>query len=441
VTQELQALRKQLGIDAPSFLAEDAARRARWAHLTEGLKDTDRIVLENLLDNAQRWVLTEATTTQDIATFTTYAFPLIRRVYPNLIAQELVAVQPMTQPTALIFYLDFLYDTNRHGSSAGDRVDLNHNPKYAGGMVRGEIIKRSGVVGSGGPYQLNYTPAGNSEIVYIDGVVLVGGYTINGGEITFNTAPATEATVTIDYQLSPLEGEDNVAEMKLSITSDSVVAETKKLKAQWTLEAQQDLMAYHGLNAENELLTVMGNEIIREIDRLIINHLLRVASAGNVNWSSSKPTSYAGSQREYEQTLFHAILDANNLIYRKRFQNANWIVADPDTCTLLEKLDGYKELNEAWVGGAGQGVERFGVLRNRFTVYKDPGMKPNTMLIGYKGSTFFETGYVYAPYIPLYTTPIMLDPNDFTPRRGVMTRFARKPVITDYYATVTITQG
>lgn len=441
MTQELQALRKQLGIDAPSFLAENAARRARWAHLTEGLKDTDRIVLENLLDNAQRWVLTEATTTQDIATFTTYAFPLIRRVYPNLIAQELVSVQPMTQPTALIFYLDFLYGTNRHGSSAGDRVDLQHNPKYAGGMVRGEIIKRSGEVGSTSAYELDYTPVENSEIVYIDGVVLVGGYTIDGDEITFSTAPATEATVTIDYQLSPAEGEDNVAEMKLSITSDSVVAETKKLKAQWTLEAQQDLMAYHGLNAENELLTVMGNEIIREIDRLIINHLLRVASAGNVNWSSSKPTGYTGSQREYEQTLFHAILDANNLIYRKRFQNANWIVADPDTCTLLEKLDGYKELNEEWVGGAGQGVERFGVLRNRFTVYKDPGMKPNTMLLGYKGNTFFETGYVYAPYIPLYTTPIMLDPNDFTPRRGVMTRFARKPVITDYYATVTITQG
>ena len=441
MNQELQALRKQLGIDAPSFLAENAARQARWAHLTEGLEDTDRIVLENLLDNAQRWALTEATTTQDIATFTTYAFPLIRRVYPNLIAQELVSVQPMTQPTALIFYLDFLYGTNRHGSSAGDRTDLSHNPKYAGGMVRGEIIKRSGEAGSLSAYTLDYTPAGNSEIVYIDGVVLVSGYTINGNEITFSTAPATDATVTIDYQLSPLEGEDNVAEMKLSMTSDSVVAETKKLKAQWTLEAQQDLMAYHGLNAENELLTVMGNEIIREIDRLIINHLLRVASAGNVNWSKSMPTGYTGSQREYDQTLFHAIFDSNNLIYRKRFQNANWIVADPDTCTLLEKLDGYKELNEEWVGGAGQGVERFVILRNRFTVYKDPGMKPNTMLLGYKGNTFFETGYVYAPYIPLYTTPIMLDPNDFTPRRGVMTRFARKPVITDYYATVTITQG
>lgn len=446
MTQELQALRKQLGIDAPSFLAEDTARQARWAHLTEGLKDTDRIVLENLLDNAQRWALTETTTTQDVATFTTYGFPLIRRVYPNLIAQELVSVQPMTQPTALIFYLDFLYGTARHGSSAGDRTDLRHNPKYAGGMVRGEIIKKSGEAGSEDAYTLDYTPVENSEIVYVDGVVLAGGYTIDGDEITFSTAPATEATVTIDYQLSPAEGEDNVAEMKLSMTSDSVVAETKKLKAQWTLEAQQDLMAYHGLNAENELLTVMGNEIIREIDRLIINHLLRVASAGNVNWSSSMPvdedgnSTYAGSQREYEQTLFHAILDANNLIYRKRFQNANWIVADPDTCTLLEKLDGYKELNEEWVGGAGQGVERFGVLRNRFTVYKDPGMKPNTMLLGYKGNTFFETGYVYAPYIPLYTTPIMLDPNDFTPRRGVMTRFARKPVITDYYATVTITQ-
>ena len=164
MTQELQALRKQLGIDAPSFLAENTARQARWAHLTEGLEDTDRIVLENLLDNAQRWALTEATTSQDVATFTTYAFPLIRRVYPNLIAQELVSVQPMIQPTALIFYLDFLYNTDRHGSSAGDRADLKHNPKYAGGMVRGEIIKRSGETGSEDGYELDYTPAENSEM-------------------------------------------------------------------------------------------------------------------------------------------------------------------------------------------------------------------------------------------------------------------------------------
>ena len=161
-------------------------------------------------------------------------------------------------------------------------------------------------------------------------------------------------------------------------------------------------MAYHGLSAESELLAVLGDQIRREIDRTIINDLYDNASAGNVNWSAEAPSDFSGSDREYRMTLYDAIIDANTLIYKRRYRNANWIVADPDTCSLLEKLDGFKELNnDAGVGGAGLGVEQFGILRNRFTVYKDPWATANKLLLGYKGHLHGDWLCICS-YIPLY---------------------------------------
>lgn len=434
-SKDLKEMQREYGV-APSFLQENEVRTKRWAHLTEGLNDYDRLVMETLLDNTKRWEMFETSQTRNVGTFTTYGYPLIRRVFPNLIANELVSVQPMTQPTGLIFFLDFLYGTSKGGVTAGDNLadGSKFNPYYAGGTVRGEVLGEG--TGEEKTFDLAYGPiVADSEVVYVDGIP-VSGYTIANGKITITAAEG--AAITVDYQVSPGEGDD-VPEIDFDMTSTDVQAESKKLKAKWTLEAQQDLMAYHGLSAESELLAVLGDQIRREIDRAIINDLYDNASAGNVNWSAEAPSDFSGSDREYRMTLYDAIIDANTLIYKRRYRNANWIVADPDTCSLLEKLDGFKELNnDAGVGGAGLGVEQFGILRNRFTVYKDPWATANKLLLGYKGNTFMETGYVYAPYIPLYTTPVITDPNDFTPRRGVMTRYARKPVITDFYATVTV---
>ena len=447
------------GSDRPSFLVENKQRKERWAHLTEGLEDVKRLQLEMMLDNAQRQILSETSDTSNVQAFTTYGFPLIRRVFPNLIANELVSVQPIPMPTAMLFYLDFDYGTTKLGITAGDTIGeyqvdgatgehtYTFSPKYSGGMVRGLVI------GTGNGSETNFVvdnltnsaaflPAlTGSFLVYVDGVSVA--FTENSattGDLTLDSAPGSGAVVTTDFQIdTPTEGGDNIPEIDLNMRSDSVTAETAKLKARWTLESQQDLMAYHGLSAESELLAVLGDEIRREIDRRIINHLWRVASGGNVNWSSAIGAGYNGTQREWDMTLYDAILDANTLIYKKRYRDATWILADPDTCTRLAKLDGFTEVKPEWSGGASRGVERFGIINNRFQVYKDAWGTPNQMLLGHKGSNMFETGYIYAPYVPLYTTPVLMDPNDMVPRRAVMSRFARKPVVTDLYATVTIT--
>lgn len=429
-------------MNRPSFLIEDTQRREKWAHLTEGLEDNKRLALETLFENASRWAMSEASDTSNVQAFTTFGFPLIRRVFPNLIANELVSVQPISMPTAMVFYLDFLYGTSIRGTTVGDNIVGDFNPNYAGGMVRGLKI------GTGTGAETVFTVAGaanlpvlaGSAIVYVDGSPVAFTLTnANTGEFTLGAAPAQNAVVTVDYNLStPTEAGDNIPEIDFNMTSDSVVAETKKLKAKWSLESQQDLLAYHGLNAETELLAILGDEIRREIDRQIVNDLYNVASAGNVNWTAAVPQNYNGSDREYRLTLWEAIIDANNLIYKRRFRNATWIVADPDTCARLEKLDGFVEAPREWAGTAGMGLERFGVINNRFTVYKDPMAPANKMLLGHKGASMFETGYVYAPYIPLYTTPVFTDPNTLQTVRSVMSRYARKPLITDLYATVSI---
>lgn len=456
---DFEALKEQMRSgEMPSFLVENKQRKERWAHLTEGVNDYQRLVLETLLDNAQKWVLSETSDTSNIQMFTTYGFPLIRRVFPNLIANELVSVQPISMPTAMIFYLDFEYGNTRFGVNAGDAIGeyevdpitgehtYTFSPMYSGGMVRGLRI------GTGDGAEVNFVVANlagsqfllptlaGSATVYVDGEPVA--FTENDaatGDYTLDAAPAPGAVVTVDYATAtPTEGGDNIPEIDFNMRSAAVTAETKKLKARWTLESQQDLMAYHGVNAETELLAVLGDEIRREIDRTIINDLLRSATGGNVTWSSQIAPGFNGSEREWRMTLYDAIIDANNLIYKKRYRNASWIVADPDTCARLEKLDGFTEVKQEWAGGAGMGVERFGILRNRFQVYKDPWFPSNRMLLGHRGPNMFETGYIYAPYVPLYTTPVFMDPNDMVPRRSVMSRYACKPVITDLYATVQI---
>ena len=381
------------GTLAPSFLVENATRKEKWAHLTEGLEDQKRLALETMLENAQRWAMNEASDTSNVQAFTTYGFPLIRRVFPNLIANELVSVQPMSMPTAMVFYLDFAYGTSIRGTTAGDVIAgnamANFNPYYAGGMVRGLVL------GEGDATETVFTVTNanmlpvlaGSAIVYVDGVAV--DFTLTDaatGKFTLDAAPANGAVVTVDYNLTtPTEGGDNIPEIDFNMTSDSVVAETKKLKAKWTLEAQQDMLAYHGVNAETEMLAILGDEIRREIDRQIVNDLYNIASAGNVNWSATTPQDYNGSDREYKMTLWEAIIDANTLIYKRRFRNATWIVADPDTCARLEKLDGFSEVPRDWAGQSGMGLE---VRCNQEQIHcAKTQWSSGKILLGHKGTS------------------------------------------------------
>jgi hypothetical protein len=251
-----------------------------------------------------------------------------------------------------------------------------------------------------------------------------------------------------------------IPEIDIKIESISVVAQTRKLRARWSPELAQDLNAYHSLDAEVELTQILSEQIALEIDREILNDLLMQADT-NYYWdrrpgrfvnkkSGSDQTtagtltspSFTGTVREWYETLVETVIDVANEIHRKTLRgSANFIVVSPDVATVLEASVLYKPNysidGDGQVSGMALGAEMVGSLSNRFTVYKDPYFPRNKILVGYKGGSYLETGYVYAPYVPLIVTPTIFAPEDFTPRKGVMTRYGKKMVRNDFYGTVT----
>jgi hypothetical protein len=254
-----------------------------------------------------------------------------------------------------------------------------------------------------------------------------------------------------------------IPEIDIKIESIAVTAVTRKLRARWSPELAQDLNAYHSLDAEVELTQILSEQIALELDREILNDLLTQANGANLYWSRApgkfvnKETgaivargtslqpgpAFTGTVREWYETLIETIIDCANQIHRKTLRgSANFIVVGPDVATILEASVLYRP--EYSLDGDGQvgspmtiGTEKVGTLSNRFTVYKDPYFPRNQILVGYKGGSYLETGYVYAPYVPLIVTPTIFAPEDFTPRKGVMTRYGKKMVRSDFYGTVT----
>tara|TARA_Y100000310_G_scaffold336018_1_gene419505 strand:- start:10414 stop:12375 length:1962 start_codon:yes stop_codon:yes gene_type:complete len=255
-----------------------------------------------------------------------------------------------------------------------------------------------------------------------------------------------------------------IPEIDIKIQSVAVVAETRKLRARWSPELAQDLNAYHSLDAEVELTQILSEQVAIELDREILNDLLTGANGANLYWSrapgkfvnketgaeilASSQTApgpaFTGTVREWYETLVETMIDVANTIHRKTLRGAaNFIVVGPDVATVLESSVLYRP--DYTLDGDGQvgspfsiGCEKAGTLSNRFTVYKDPYFPRNKVLVGYKGGSYLETGYVYAPYVPLIVTPTIFAPEDFTPRKGVMTRYGKKMVRSDFYGTVTV---
>ncbi len=253
-----------------------------------------------------------------------------------------------------------------------------------------------------------------------------------------------------------------IPEIDIKVQALAVVANTRKLRAKWSPELAQDLNAYHSLDAEVELTQILSEQIALEIDREVLNDLLTQAKAANFYWSRapgkfvnketgaeasatdslSPGPAWRGTVREWYETLIETIIDVGNQVHRKTLRgSANFVVVGPDVATILEASIFYKPSytldGDGQVGGMVIGAEKTGTLSNRFTVYKDPYFPRNKVLVGYKGGSYLETGYVYAPYVPLIVTPTIFAPEDFTPRKGVMTRYGKKMVRADFYGTVT----
>ena len=235
-----------------------------------------------------------------------------------------------------------------------------------------------------------------------------------------------------------------------------IVAKTRKLKAVWTPELAQDLNAYHSVDAEAELTSLLSEYVSMEIDLEILDMLRLNANAKTERWSArvgyeysaadnlfteSSTNASAYTKGEWFQTLGNKIQSVSNAIHQKTLRGgANFIVVSPEVATILESIPGYATDSNGDSNNKqyAMGVQKAGLLNNRFTVYKNPYQFENVILVGFRGSNFLETGAVYAPYVPLIMTPLVYDPVNFTPRKGVMTRYAKKIVRPEFYGKVIV---
>jgi hypothetical protein len=331
-----------------------------------------------------------------------------------------------------------------------------------------QLVKSGSALGTISPDPMATAQKAGSAILMVMSGTTLG--TFGGWRITYPKTNSlsvqddgdTLVVPVFESNFSQTSAQPQIPEIDIKIEAISVVAQTRKLRARWSPELAQDLNAYHSLDAEVELTQILSEQIALEIDREILNDLLMQADT-NYYWSR-KPgdfvnkksgasatkasslaggPSFTGTVREWYETLVETIIDVANEIHRKTLRgSANFIVVSPDVATVLEASVLYKPVYS--LDGDGQvapgmslGAEKVGTLSNRFTVYKDPYFPRNKILVGYKGGSYLETGYVYAPYVPLIVTPTIFAPEDFTPRKGVMTRYGKKMVRSDFYGTVT----
>lgn len=239
-----------------------------------------------------------------------------------------------------------------------------------------------------------------------------------------------------------------IPEINVTLASEAIVAKTRKLKAQWTPEFAQDLNAYHSIDAEAELTSLLSEYISMEIDLELIDMLIqdaatteRWSAVNNKQWTgtawSTQASAFYNTQGQWFQTIGTKIQKVSNKIHQKTLRGgANFLVCSPSVATILESIPGYAADTNGDKMDFAMGVQKVGQLNSRFRVYKNPYMLENVILMGYRGSQFLETGAVYAPYIPLMMTPLVYDPATFTPRKGIMTRYAKKMIRPEFYGKI-----
>ena len=252
-----------------------------------------------------------------------------------------------------------------------------------------------------------------------------------------------------------LEEQINIPEIDIKVDSIPVTAKTKKLKAKWTPELAQDLNAYHNMDAEVELTSILSEHIALELDQEILEDLVKGATAQTLYWSrrpgkflnrttgvalSASAADFTGNVSEWYETLAETINDVSAQIHRKTLRGgANFVVCSPEVANVLEFTAGFRGSVTHDDDRGTIGTMKVGSLSKKFDVYVDAYFPRNVILVGRKGSSFLESGYVYAPYVPLQMTPTIFGVEDFVPRKGVMTRYAKKMVRPDMYGLVIVT--
>jgi hypothetical protein len=376
------------------------------------------------------------------------------------------------------------------GNAAAEWSDLNYNSDFSASVANGDYRVISvaqadlaygdftGVKG----FQLFTGSLTAAVITGSDGSIAgsqVSQFTHTSASVVNFVALATDITAGdadawVNYQLQPQDNargdfeagnatpntyndeagccpEQVIPEINIQMQSSAIVAKTRKLKAVWTPEFAQDLNAYHALDAEAELTSILSEYISLEIDLEILSMLIDGAAAGTEQWSAVNNQSIVGnvqsdlgfynSQGQWFQTLGTKIQKLSNIIHQKTLRGgANFMVVSPTVATILESIPGFAADSDGDAAKASYafGVQKVGALNSRQKVYKNPYMTSNQILLGYRGTQFLESGAVFAPYIPLIMTPLVYDPDTFVPRKGLLTRYAKKMVRPEFYGLINV---
>ncbi len=279
----------------------------------------------------------------------------------------------------------------------------------------------------------------------------------NAVKVIYQQQPKDNARGDFEDGNTSLNGDNSpisIPEINVEMKSSAIVAKTRKLKAVWTPEFAQDLNAYHALDAEAELTSILSEYISLEIDLEILDMLMESAAAGTEVWSAKNNVARAhdvdgtesslgfyNSQGQWFQTLGTKIQKLSNIIHQKTLRGgANFLVCSPSVGTILESIPGFAADSDGDTSKASYafGVQKVGAINSRQKVYKNPYMKENQILLGFRGGQFLEAGAVFAPYIPLIMTPLVYDPATFTPRKGLLTRYAKKMVRPEFYGKIIV---
>ena len=453
------------------FLNEAKELEGRWSKtgLLGGIEDRYvRSATAVLLEN-QRLINETSTDTADIAQFKRISIPLVRRIYPQLIANKIVSVQPLLGPTGLVYYLRFRYSSNkgaiRGANNAGFPSDdanslqqladgtANLDIFYSSQFVQNEVSSTDDGADATSTFNpLEHTPvlAGTITGTIYDGTTAIQTFSVNSsgtfvfsdigtpspkvnaasvvtttGEITMTWTGGNPGAnhIVLSYEYN-MECNQDLPEVNLVIESEEIAAKTRKLKAVWSYEAQQDLRSQHNLDAEAELTAVLAQEINLEIDREVITDLRN--NAGTVSaWDYN--TALGETIKEKYESLYVKIVEVSNVIHRKTLRGgANFIVTSPEVASIFETATAGFAPAPSETFTSSLGIQYVGTVNNRYRIYKDPLFPTSQLLMGYKGDSYMDSGYFYCPYVPLTQTPVVLDPESFCPRKGILTRYGKK---------------
>ena len=440
----------------------------KWQPFLEGIDD--EYTAKNtaiLLENEARY-LTEApnkTATSDVVGLQKIMLPIVRRVFPNLIANNIVSVQPIVAPAGIIFYLKYVFGTEKPGTDQGDEYSMfentagaveGYNPYYSSDEI-GPFEGAAGAAVDTTGFAAQWPAVANSyfgtiEALDADGHVLKvysfayegtdyvvrpsdklqtsSDYTVAevGGDVTVTAVSAptgTDSTRVKVWYKTDMEFSTDIPEMKISISSIPVAVKTRKLKAMWSQESEQDLKAYHGLSADAELTALVSNEMIAEIDREIIQKCMTIApstSRFTYDWSDFAGNNVTGNYLDTHMSLMQRVTRASNEVFRKsKIGPANWMVVGTKVASYIEVLKGF--IPNPVTASMGMNIVKAGTYAGRYDIYKDPLFPDGKILMGHKSpASPFGAGLVYSPYVT-NLTPVIVGENDFNPRRGFLARY------------------